>query len=267
MNQYLALPLTAALLLLCSCAPVRLQGSGNVVSETRDVSGFERVEVCCGMHLVLIQGDQDQLTLEGEDNILREIETFVRGETLIVRYRSTTLFPLRFFDLLRTNRPVMVYLQMVNVRGVDISGGGTLETEGIANERITLNFSGGSTSAIGELEAEDVGVNASGGSEVEIDLIAVDSLDIDLSGGGRVTIGAGTVTEQQVTVSGGGHYLASGVEGQSANLEVSGGSVAEVWVMESLDVEASGGSHVEYLGNPSIDQELSGGSEVNRGSR
>src|SRR5690606_20775679 len=83
----------------------------------------------------------------------------------------------------------------------------------------------------------------------------------------RAAIDAGTATEQRVTASGGGHYLASGVEGQSANLEVSGGSVAEVWVTESLDVEASGGSHVEYLGNPSVDQELSGGGELNRGSR
>ena len=77
-----------------------------------------------------------------------------------------------------------------------------------------------------------------------------------------MTVGEGVATAQRVVVSGGGRYLASGLQSETATLEVSGGSDAEVWVTEALNVQASGGSQVEYRGNPSIEQELSGGSDL-----
>ena len=36
-----------------------IRGSGNIVTESRDVSGFEHVEVCCGMELYLTEGNTD----------------------------------------------------------------------------------------------------------------------------------------------------------------------------------------------------------------
>lgn len=257
MHKHLFFTLLTVVLLLSSCIMAPVQGSGNVVSETREVRNFEEVEVCCGMRLVLTQGDETQLTLEADDNILPQIETVVRGGALTVRFRTNVTF----FNF-RLSQPATVYLQMPMVHGITISGGGSLETERIETDRVTLEFSGGSRGMIGDLQGENVDLVASGGSQVEIATVAVDTVDAEVSGGGRTTINGGTVTNQRVVASGGSRYLAAAVEGENANLEVSGGGEASVWVTESLDVEASGGSTVEYRGNPSIDQQLSGGSEL-----
>lgn len=257
MNKRFYLPLLTVILLLSGCVLSTLQGSGNVVSETRAVADFEQVEVCCGMKLVLTQGDDIQLQLEADDNILPEIETIVRSGTLTVRFRSNW-GPFNF----RLSQPVTVYLQMPTIHGVTISGGGSLTMERLATDRVALEFSGGSQGTIKTLQAQAVDLSTSGGGQTTIDTLDVDTLDLEVSGGGRVTLNGGTVTNQRVTASGGSRYHAAAVEGEIATLDVSGGGEAKVWVTETLRVEASGGSQVEYTGNPALDQQLSGGSRL-----
>lgn len=242
------------LLLFSSCAFSTHLGSGNVVSETRIVNDFDQVAVCCGMKLMLTQGDDIQLRLEADDNILPEIETLVSDNQLTVRFRSNFGF--------RLSQPATVYLQMPTIHGVTISGGGSLATDKVATDHLALEFSGGSQGAIATLEAQTVDLVTSGGARATIETLAVDTLTLEASGGGRVTLKGGTVTDQQITVSGGSHYDAPAVAGQTATLEASGGSEAKVWVTEALHVQASGGSQIEYTGNPSLDQQLSSGSQL-----
>ena len=52
-------------------------GSGKVVSETREVSGFTSVSVSGSGQAQITVGDSDSLVIEAEDNILPLIETSV----------------------------------------------------------------------------------------------------------------------------------------------------------------------------------------------
>ena len=247
-----------AIILLCGgCAVATRQGSGKVISETRVVRDFDQVEVCCGMKLILTQGDDSQLRLEADDNMLSEIETIVSGRQLTVRFRST-FGPFSF----RLSQPVTVYLQMPTIHGVTITGGGSLTTDNVKTDRIALEFSGGSQGVLKNLQAQTVDLVTSGGGQTTIDMLEVDILDLEVSGGGRVTLHGGTATNQRVMIGGGSRYDAAATEGETATLDVSGGGEAKVWVTATLHVQASGGSQVEYTGNPTLDQQLSGGSQV-----
>lgn len=254
--------LLAAALLVAGCALVRIQGSGNMTTETRAVSDFENVSVCCGMQLLLTQGEPEQLTIEAEDNIIPEIETIVSDKTLTVRFRQQ-LGSLSYI----LSKPVTIRLQMPTIHGIALSGGSKLETAQIAGEQATLEFSGGSSGEIDELLVSDVTINTSGGDTVNVGAITAEMLNVTMSGGSKITIGAGSVTEQYVTASGGSDYDAAGVQSQVATVTMSGGGEAKVAVSESLQAEASGGSRVEYSGNPSVTQNASGGGEVRSVSR
>lgn len=253
------LPIT---LLLNGCSLVALQGSGNVVTETRSISAIEEVEICCGMNLVLTQGEQEQLILEAEDNVMPEIETIVDGRKLVVRFHSN-------FSLLRLrlHRPVIVRLQMKTVHRVAVSGGGSLETEQLNSDQFALEFSGGSHGQIGNLQTTSASLVTNGGGEVTIDRLTSDTLTVEINGGGHVTIGAGSAGAQQVQANGGSHYNAADVESKTARVEAGGGSEARLWVVEALHVQASGGSHVEYSGNPAVEQQITGGSDLRAANR
>ena len=62
-------------MLLAGCSFVR--GSGVTVTETREVSNFDRVQLQSIGELTIIQGEPESLTIEAESNIVRRIKTDV----------------------------------------------------------------------------------------------------------------------------------------------------------------------------------------------
>ena len=74
-------------LVLGACDTLRvIEGSGDVVTETRAVSGFDRVILGGIGELTLIQGEEESLEIEAEDNILPQITTEVRDGTLTISF-------------------------------------------------------------------------------------------------------------------------------------------------------------------------------------
>ena len=88
MNKKMLLPLVLIMFLLSACNAVR--GSGDVVTETRAVSGFDQVSLSGQGELIVTQGDQESLEIEAEDNIIAVIETEVRGNTLYIGIKENT---------------------------------------------------------------------------------------------------------------------------------------------------------------------------------
>lgn len=244
-------------LLLTGCTLVMTQGSGNVVTETREVSDFQNVEICCGMQLNLTQGDEERLTIEAEDNIISEIETVVSRGTLSIRFHQNV----RFFGW-RLNHPIRVNLQMREIQGISISSGSSLDADNITSGQLSLRFSSGSNGEIGNITAEQITLQAGGGAHASIRTMTTDTLDVQLSSGSEVRIDGGSTAHQQIDVSSGSTYLAGNLQSEVTVVDAGSGSSAEVNVSESLVVNAGSGSQVEYSGNPQIQQNLSSGSQL-----
>lgn len=225
-------------LLVASCSGISLPSeSGNRVREERVVDDFTAVSICCGMKLEFTQGAQTTVVLEGDETLLSDVETFVQGEELTVRFRQ----PFPFFSFQR-NRALTVLISAPTLQGLDLSGGSQAKSDNLAADQLHLDISGGSHINIATLQA--------------------DRLRAELSGGAEVSIDVGTVNQQEVDASGGSHYRLEKVQSSSATLDLSGGSEARIRVSETLHVNASGGSELDYSGSPTVDQDVSGGSRV-----
>ena len=239
LSKFLLIP---AILLTLSCQLVSgmgnpLQGSGNVTTESRPVSEFDSISVCCSMRLILTQGDSESLEIEADDNLLPEIESVVTNGKLIVRFKDS----FGGIRLLNTS-PIIVRVSAIQINGVDISGGGRLDSTGpIQTSGLVLDVSGGSRGLIDNLQAETLSLEMSGGSRMEL---------------------IGSVADQTISLSGGSNYLAGELQSQTATLDMSGGGRATLWVTEILNVDLSGGANASYYGNPMINQSLSGGSHL-----
>ena len=212
-----------------------VRGSGNIVTETREVDGFDRVEICCGLKLNLLQGEPTTVSITGDDNIVPEIQTNVRGDTLIVSWDAT-------FDRHHPTQQVVVDVTMAVVEGVELSGGAALESATLTTDQFALK--------------------TSGGSRAEIDSLVAGTFELDSSGGSNTSIDSGQVGDQKVRLNGGDSLDAAKMESQRADIGVSGGSDITIWVTESLVLKASGGSKVTYYGSPTVEQDVSGGSQV-----
>ena len=213
-----------------------INGSGKVKDEARNVSGFDQVEVCCGMELYRTQGNSEALRIQADDNFLEEIETRVVNGKLEIGYRQATNVSYR------PSQPVRLYLSVVGLQAVSVSGGGLFDTESLSSSKFRLDLSGGSDAVVGDFDMDDLYVN--------------------ISGGGNIIV-AGSVEDAKIDLSGSSGFDGGDLEIQYLTISCSGGGNATVWVEDSLDADLSGGSALEYYGHPDIlRQDLSGGSNL-----
>ena len=80
MQNRCLLAMVAVLLVLGGCSVV--SGSGQVKSETRQVSGFTGIELSGNGEVTIEQGDTESLTIEADDNVLPVLTSEVEDSVL-----------------------------------------------------------------------------------------------------------------------------------------------------------------------------------------
>ncbi|MGH7588778.1 MAG: head GIN domain-containing protein [Gemmatimonadota bacterium] len=193
-----------------------VRGSGARISETRAVESFDRVDVSGDFEVRITGGTATGLRLEGDDNLLPLLETRVVGSTLQVR-SERRLRPKRRI-LIEIGAPSLAGVESsgssdVRVTGVrspvfdaDVSGSGSLHTEGSFG-RLSTTVSG-SGSVTGEGTAETIDVDVSGSGDVNLLAVRARAAEVDGSGSGDVAV---HVTERLVvSMSGSGDVRYAG---------------------------------------------------------
>ena len=73
----------------CSAVPVfssTIEGSGNIITEERYVSGFDRLTLSGFGEVSVEQGATESLTVCTDDNIMPYVQTEVKNNTLILDF-------------------------------------------------------------------------------------------------------------------------------------------------------------------------------------
>jgi hypothetical protein len=231
------LPVIALLLMSCRFSAglnrQNIQGSGNLKTEQRAVSDIERVSLEGLGDVTVIQGNEEALTVEADDNILPYIETFMRGRELVLKTKDGYNF---------TNHVTVRYtLKVKSLNAVSISGAGNMTAEKLNVGDLNLSISGAGNMKIADLQAQDLRAAASGSGNYDL---------------------KGKVKSQTITISGIGNYTAGDLQSDSANITISGSGNATLWVNDTLDIRIAGFGNVNYYGKPSISQSISGGGGV-----
>jgi hypothetical protein len=219
-------------LLMACTLPIqntRIQGSGTVVSEEREVSDFTSVSLEGIGDLEIIQGDVESLTIEAEDNIISKIESYVSGSTLHIGFE-------RFINVIPTSG-ITYTLTVKDLNGIEVSGYGDVYIASLTTDRLE--------------------VEVSGGGRIAIDNLVAESLDVELSGAGDFEL-AGMVNQQEINLSGAGSYNAPDLQSSVAEIDISGAGSAQLWVTDELEVNLSGVGSLQYYGDAEVQQSISG---------
>ena len=126
----------------------RVRGSGDIVTEERDVSGFSKIDLTCSGDVVLTQGEKDSLTIEGEDNILQYVTTEVRGDTLVLGTEPNIN--------LVFSKHLTFYVTMKDVNEINISGSGSVNSDAVETEDLDLSIGGSGDITLEKLDADQV---------------------------------------------------------------------------------------------------------------
>lgn len=206
-------------------------GSGNIVTETRNVDDFSAIEVDYPAEIIVTQGDKASVKVEAEDNVLPGLKTRVRNGALEIYYKAE--------DGLHVNPSKLVKITIVvtDLNNVHFDSAGELNVNGLETDKLKVSLSGAGNLILTE--------------------IAVESLDVNLSGAGSMT-SSGTADKLDLDISGFGGFDGGDLHTQSANVSLSGAGSATVWVDDELDAEISGAGSISYYGNADVNKEING---------
>ena len=203
-------------------------GSGQVISEPRSVSQFHEVTLGGSGELSLVQGAEESLTIEADDNLLPLIESEVSGGRLWIGWRNVNL------------RPSRTIHYTLHVKDLD-----------------TLNLSGSLTARTGSLRADHMSISISGSGNIQIAKLEARTVSAHISGSGDTRI-AGEVEDQKISISGSGSHHAADLRCHQAEAHISGSGRATLWVKDSLTSAISGSGSINYFGHPSVSSHVSG---------
>lgn len=225
--------LLAVVVLAVGCNSMVIEGSGNVVSETRDVNGFRSVSLAGTGELVVSQTGVEGLTVIADDNLLGHITTRVNDGQLAIGFESGAS--------LRPSVPIRYELSVSDIDALAVSGSASVSADSLYSAVMNIAVSGSGGVAIRALESGP--------------------LSVAISGSGDVSLG-GRVDSQSVAVSGSGECGCGLLESKYASVAVSGSGSVVLWVVERLDAQVSGSGSVEYYGEPVVEKRVSGSGGV-----
>lgn len=208
-----------------------VRGSGNVVTQTRDVSGFDSIEVDYPARVLISQGSSETLKIEAEDNVLPGLKTEVSAGELRIYYKSQ--------NGEHVNPTKMVVI--------------TITVKDLSN----LNFSSAGESVVDGLESKNLDVSLSGAGNVKLNNITIQNLSLNLSGAGSTTA-SGTADNLSVNISGFGGFNGKDLKTNTADINISGAGSATVAVEEKLDASISGAGSINYYGSPEVTKDVAG---------
>lgn len=207
--------------------------------ESREIANVSAVSINSFGKFIIIQGDEESLTIEGPNNILRNIETEVIGSTLYIDSTRSIIN--------NSLQPILFTLTVKSINEVSLSGAGSIQIDELDTERLEIILTGAGSIRIDDLNTMD--------------------LSVLLNSAGSIAI-SGTAEEQKIVLSGVGSYEGDDLQSRLATVLLSGAGSADLWVTDNLDVTVSGVGSVAYYGSPSVTQNVSGvGSVASKGEK
>ncbi|WP_400192382.1 head GIN domain-containing protein [Hymenobacter sp. B81] len=237
-NILLLLGLITVTLLFSSCEKGELgpwvRGVGPVETETRAVNHFSRLEVKDHIEVVISQGDQPEVRLEAQRNVLEVVEARVSGDQLV----------------LRTTRPIAGK----NTKRVRAFVTVPALSEIAVGDHAAVRSSSAWSAGTFRLRVKDHGTAELLLGQVDNLLTAVkDHASLKLSGRAR---------RQEVSGHGHASVQAFDLSSEQAAVDVDDHASVQIQVSGQLHATARDHGHVSYRGQPAVSVHTSGHGQV-----
>jgi hypothetical protein len=177
--------LIAILLVTTACVTVGqigeggeiVRGSGDVTTETREVSGFTGIRLTGGGEIIIEQGDSEGLTIEAEDNLLEYLTSDVSGDTLELSIEEGYT--------LRPTRSIIYRISVIDLEGIEVEGGATITAENLSLDTLDINITGGGmldlSGTVEDMATRNGDQHRRGGHLT----VRAETLDVTINGAGR----------------------------------------------------------------------------------
>lgn len=211
---------------------IKVNGSGNVVTEKRDVSGLNYIvfsDEVFQTNMIVDQGDTDSIIIEAEDNVIPQIKTVYEADAIPLPGFSITYSG----DMPRPTKPINIHITTKKLDELFFKGEGNLTINNVNNNNLNLRLSRVNKTTLNNLKTNNLTVSLMMNTKMYAN---------------------GQTDTQNVSVATSSSYQADGLTSRVAKVLVSGNSKATVNVSDFLSAEIKDFGEILYKGNPQVNQ-------------
>lgn len=215
----------------------RIKGNGKTTTIERSVGDYDAVTVAGWFDVKLVDGNEGELTLKGEENLLEYIITEVKDDHLVIKIKKgVNLKPSNW------NSGIYITVPVASIDMVSLSGSGDVISET-------------------KIKSDNFKTRISGSGDVSLSIEA-NSIEATMSGSGDMDL-SGKTNNLDVRVSGSGDIKAYDLDAEFVTAQVSGSADIKVTANQMLKARVSGSGDIRYKGNPKkIDTKTSGSGDI-----
>lgn len=206
-------------------------GRGPIVSKQLDLPSFHSLKLSGSDKVILRQGPQQEVMVEGQQNIIDLIRLeVIEGE-----------WDIRTRGCIRQHEQMVYHITVPDIRALSVEGSGDIIGE--------------DTFVSPQMEFE---VTGSGSITANIQTVAVDA---EVTGSGKLTLN-GTSDNVGIEITGSGECDAYDLQAKEVEVDVEGSGNTYVTALTRLKVEIKGSGNVYYRGSPAIQSSISGSGKL-----
>ena len=197
-----------------------VKGNGNVQTDERTVSSdFDEIEVSRGLDVYLTQGDDTDITVEADENLMDIIMTEVENNTLYI-YADENI---------SRSRSQKVFVTFDEVSKITATSGSDVFSTNV-------------------IRTDNLELRTTSGSDMEL-AIEVNVLECSSTSGSDLRL-SGNANTMYADASSGSDIKAGNLVTKTCEASASSGADITVHTSDELYAKASSGGDVKYYGNP-----------------
>ena len=204
-----------------------VSGKGPMVEQELDLATFERISLAISADVYVKHGEQQSITVRGQENIIANLITDIQDKT----------WRIRFDRPIRRSQGLKIFITLPYLSGARVSGSGNIESD-----------------HTWQANSFQAGVSGSGNLDLQLQ---TEDLSSKVSGSGNIKLG-GSSKAYSAQITGSGNIRAYELAATHCKVRISGSGNARVDAQEQLDVRISGSGDVMYTGRPRVNSKISG---------
>lgn len=204
-----------------------IQGSGKLLRDNIQLPAIKKLQIRGIAHLYIQQASHNELTIEAEDNILSTLLHEVKGDTLYIGLKNTSIYPTRI---------ITYTLKIKNLADIKAFG----DTKIICHSGLKLD-----TLSISVFNHAFANIWFNGAKLVAL-----------ISNAANLTIG-GFASRQEIIINEKGIFDGKQLHGSKGVLDITYSGHGIINVKDELQLNMPAEGYVQYLGKPKINKQIS----------
>ena len=204
----------------------KVKGNGKMITIARTTNSYDGINCAGSFDYILVAGTEGNITLEGEENILENLETYVEDGQLHVKPKdNVSLSP-------SSKMKVVVTIPFTDINSIALAGSGDLRNKDL-------------------ISANKLTTSVAGSGDMVLK-VKVDNLKGSLAGSGDVSY-EGSSEKMTFSIAGSGDLHADKLNTSEVEIAISGSGNAEVFCNKSIKANVAGSGDIKYKGNPEFE--------------